>query len=247
MVADPIKDEFVSSPTYLLNSNWYLDKDLTLIGGTYNTNANTLIPNAAAIDSSIFYFEVVDNTCSPPFVDTMSVDFENPIVSACGNITWTGGKGLWMDASKWDKNRLPNVCDSVIIANVLDSVQLQSAAAVTLSHIENSGNLAITANSELKVENAAIHAVINAGVINVQGSLTIDHATENGFVSLANSALVNSGNISISNSGKNALFLTNCIAQNKPGGQISLENSILANILLKQNSIFFQEGGLLSE
>lgn len=247
MVQDPIKEDFASSTTYQIASNWYLDEDLGLSGGAYNSTSNSFIPSSNAIDSSIFYFEIFDNSCSPPFIDTISVLFENPILAICGNITWSGGTGLWSHTSNWDRNRIPTSCDTTIIANMSDQVSLGSGDMVLLSQLKNAGSLFIPSNANITISGSSGDGLLNAGQIDNQGSMIIENVAGNGFLGLANSTLMNAGMIRIIDAGANGFSLSQSLTRNKNGAQIWLENSNLANILLKQNAIFYQEGVVLSE
>jgi hypothetical protein len=246
---DTIDDVLEVSPPlstgFVIEGTWYLDKDLDLIGGQFQQNLNKLIVNAAAVDSSVFYFRTFNSNCSPNLLDTFSLKMEFPIEKICRQITWAGGKGLWTNPSNWLGGRLPGVCDSVLIDAVMDSVLLNVGDPVEIANLKNKGFISIASNSDLRVKNGFGNGIENEGTLYNQGSLIIENMIMNGYVGLPDSELLNDGSISIDNVMENGLFIDDAIVRNRVAGTLTIENVMLEELLLGMNAQFFLKGSMI--
>lgn len=230
---------------FVLDTLWYLDPNLTLLGGTYNRNLNTLTPNGQAIDSTKFYFEAVKGNCFYMNSDTIFVKFTNPINKVCGQIVWEGGTGSFMQPSNWNKYRLPSSCDSVMIVGVLDSINLNNATPITVKHISNLGSLLLSPLVNLTVENSGGNGIINNNQIINKGNLTIQNTSQVGYVGSTSSALTNEGDITISGIGLQGITLSSGSITNKVAATFTIDNTVLEGLKLINNGYFLQRGSLV--
>jgi hypothetical protein len=247
LITNIVLKDLAITTDYELDTIWYLDKNLTLVGGAYDPVQNEFIPNGQAVDSSSFFFKVISAYCIPDRLNTLSLTFQNPINKVCGKITWEGGSGLFTNLQKWDKNRLPGVCDSIIVAGILDSVFINTSNAIVIAHISNTGYFQLSSLADMTIENNSGNAISNEGEILNKGNLTIQNTSMNGYVGLANSKLTNEGDVLIKDITFRGLTLANGEVNNKLGANFTIQNTVLENIKLLTGGVFLQKGTLLVE
>lgn len=228
-----------------LDTLWYLDKDLSLLGGKYDQSANSFVPNGQSVDSTDFYLQIVNTICNTMPVDTILMTMENPINRVCGKIIWEGGLGSFTQIEKWDKNRLPSACDSVMINGILDSMQLNIATPQSVAHLSNNGLVLISSLSDLTVQNDNGNGVMNAGTIINKGEFTIQNSPYNGYVASVNSQLINEGNIDITNMGQRGADLSYGSINNKSGATFTIDTTSLEGLRLGLSALFNQNGMLV--
>lgn len=246
---DTINNILSTSPpigsSFVIDNSWYLDKNLSTLGGQFQASQNSLLLNSVAVDSSTFYFRVYNASCTPNILDTVSLNMEIPIGKICKEIVWSGGKGFYSNSGNWIGNRLPSACDTLKIGGALDSVFINTTQAIEVGMLQNKGYLIISPISNLSIKDGAGNGIENEGAFYNRGILDIENINLNGYLGLPNAILINEGSISIRNTMENGMETQQSLVRNLQMGTMSIENALLEGLKLGMGSVFYQNGYMI--